>query len=285
MGILNVTPDSFSDGGELTSVGDAVDRAARMVEDGADLLDVGGESTRPGAREVPRDREIERVAPVVEALTTRFELPVSVDTRKAAVARAALEHGAAVVNDVSGLAFDPELGGVVARSGAGLVVMHMRGDPGDMTRRARYDDVAGEVVDELRDALARAEEAGIEPERIAVDPGIGFAKTAEHSLEMLARLDALGELGRPVLVGPSRKSFLGHVLGVPPSRRLAGTISACVLAYARGARIFRVHDVGPVVEALAVARVTTGATTGATRRATGRAGDGGRAEREPVTAE
>lgn len=254
MGILNMTPDSFSDGGELAGVPSALDRAEVMLSDGATLLDVGGESTRPGADTVPEAREIERVVPVVEALVSRLDAVVSVDTRKAAVARAALDAGARVVNDVSGLAWDPGMAGVVAGSGAGVVLMHMRGDPSDMRERTEYADVVGDVVSELGDAVRRARDGGIDPSRIVVDPGFGFAKTAHQSLLLLRHLRSFTTLGHPVLVGPSRKSFLGEITGVPPGERTAATAAACVLAWLAGARIFRVHDVGPIVQALEVAR-------------------------------
>ncbi len=254
MGILNVTPDSFSDGGELAGdPAQALVRAHSMVDAGASLLDVGGESTRPGAARVAETRELSRVLPVIEALTREFDVPVSIDTRKGGVARAALDAGASIVNDVSGLMHDPELGERVAEAGAGLVLMHMRGEPETMMEHARYDDVLREIREELDEGLARARAAGVSDRSIVVDPGLGFAKTAEHNLVVLRGLAALGELGHPVLVGPSRKSFLGRVLDVGPTERVAGTVAACVVAYREGARVFRVHDVGPAVQALRVA--------------------------------
>jgi dihydropteroate synthase len=258
MGILNLPPDSFSDGGELSGVDDALARAGAMVQAGAGILDVGGESTRPGAEEVPAAREIRRVAPVVEALARRFDVPVSVDTRKAEVARAALDAGAVIVNDVSGLAHDPEMAGLVAARRAGLVLMHMRGTPATMQERAVYEDVVEAVVRELRAALDRARSAGIGADRVVVDPGIGFAKTPEQNLSLLRGLPGLLELRRPVLVGPSRKSFLGHLLKVRTRERLAGTLASCVLAYLAGVRLFRVHDVAPAVQALTVAEAVAG---------------------------
>jgi len=253
MGILNVTPDSFSDGGELPSAADVLRRAERMIEEGAALLDVGGESTRPGAPSVDTDEEIGRVVPAVEALSREFAVPISVDTRKADVARKALAAGASIVNDVSALSFDPHMGSAVAEAGAGVVLMHMRGTPADMRERAVYADVTAEVRAELAEAVDRALEAGIRPEAIALDPGFGFAKDATQSLRLLGELSKLATLGFPMLVGPSRKSFLGEVLALPPKERAVGTAAACVLAYLGGARIFRVHDVAPVVQALAVA--------------------------------
>lgn len=253
VGILNVTPDSFSDGALYLEPERARERALRMQAEGADLIDVGGESTRPGAAPVAADQELARILPVLHLLREQLALPLSVDTRKAVVARAALEAGAQIVNDVSALG-DPQMAEVIAEMQAGLVLMHMRGTPRTMQRAPHYDDVAREVTQELRLALERACQAGIQEERIVVDPGIGFAKTAEHNLELIARLDALGELGRPVLLGPSRKAFLGAVLGGrPPEERGIGTAAACVVALLRGVRIFRVHDVRVVREALDVA--------------------------------
>jgi dihydropteroate synthase len=258
-GILNLTPDSFSDGGDLPTVTAALARAHALVEAGATLLDVGGESTRPGAREVPADEELARVLPFIHEAARTVGVPLAIDTRKARVAAAALEAGASIVNDVSGLAHDPDLGRVVADAGAGLVLMHMRGTPADMAGRARYADVVAEVAHELEHAVDRARAAGVDDDRIVVDPGLGFAKTAEQSLELLGRLDELAGSGFPLYVGPSRKSFLGHVLGVPAAERGSGTVAACVLAWQKGAGIFRVHEPGPVVRALAVVRAIEGA--------------------------
>lgn len=254
MGVLNLTPDSFSDGGELGSVDRALRRAERLVEEGADLLDAGGESTRPGAGEVPAAEEARRVIPFLEAAVRRFDVPLSVDTRKAAVARAALDAGVQVVNDVTGLAGDPGMAPLVAGSGAGVVLMHMRGEPDTMMERTDYGDLVADVARELGEAVVRARHAGIDPDRIVLDPGIGFAKTGAQNLLLLRHLDRLAALGHPVMVGPSRKRFLGEILGLPPRERVEGTVAACVLAYARGARIFRVHDVRPVRRALTVAR-------------------------------
>ncbi len=253
MGILNVTPDSFSDGGRLRTMGAALARAREMAAAGADLLDVGGESTRPGAAEVPADEELARVLPVVEALRGEVEVPVSVDTRRARVARAALAAGAAVVNDVSALG-DPAMAGVVAAAGAGVVLMHMRGTPATMQSLAAYGDVAAEVAAELRGAVARARAAGIDDRRVVLDPGVGFAKTAEQNVELVARLGVLARLGFPLLLGASRKAFIGALLGgIPADERDAGTAGACVAGLARGARVFRVHDVRTARHALDVA--------------------------------
>lgn len=253
MGILNVTPDSFSDGGRYHGPERALARAVEMVEEGAELLDVGGESTRPRAAPVDPREELARVLPVLRLLKARLPVLVSVDTRRAEVARAALAEGAEIVNDVSALA-DPAMGEVVAEAEAGVVLMHMRGTPQTMQDDPRYGDVAGEVADELHASLERARAAGIEDGRVVLDPGIGFAKTAGHNLELLARLGELARLGRPLLLGPSRKAFIGAVLGgVPAAERAAGTAAACVVGLLHGARLFRVHDVRMVRQALDVA--------------------------------
>ncbi len=253
MGVLNVTPDSFSDGGRFVAASAAVAHAQRLAAEGADLIDIGGESTRPGAPVVPEDEEIARVVPVIERLRAmRFPVPISIDTRKPAVAREAIAAGAAMVNDVQALA-DPDLAQVVARAGVPIVLMHMRGTPEDMQTRARYRDVVAEVMHELLEALERARSVGIPPERTILDPGLGFAKTAEHNLTLLKRLGDLRGLGRPLLVGPSRKSFIGKVTGAPVGDRLPGTlaaVTACVLA---GAEFLRVHDVAPARQAVRIA--------------------------------
>ena len=218
MGVLNVTPDSFSDGGRFLDPGEAVDRGVRMAGDGADLIDVGGESTRPGAADVAVDEECERVVPVIRRLAAQVHVPISVDTRKPAVASAALEAGATVVNDVTG-ARDPRMFEVARASGAGLVLMHMRGDPSTMRDLTDYGDVVVEVRAFLRERLEAAVDAGMDWERLCVDPGLGFAKTTEQSLVLMKEAEAFLDLGRPLLVGPSRKSFIGHVLGVDPGER------------------------------------------------------------------
>jgi dihydropteroate synthase len=261
VGVLNVTPDSFSDGGRFVRAGAGLDleaavEAARvLIRDGADVLDVGGESTRPGAREVPAALEIERTAPLIEALAKRFDAPISIDTRKAEVARAALAAGARIVNDVSGLHFDPPLAGVAARGGAGLVLGHLRGSPESMQRDVQFGDVVTEVADELAGSVARAREAGVPAERLAVDPGIGFGKHTGQNLALLANVGRLRErLGLPVLVGPSRKSFLGELTGDPPERRDLATAAACAVAVFCGADAVRVHDAAGARRAVAVAR-------------------------------
>ena len=253
VGILNVTPDSFSDGGRFLDRAAAVAHATRMVEDGADILDVGGESTRPGSNAVSVDEELERVRPVIERLAELHPaIPISIDTRKASVAAEALAAGATIVNDVSGGA-DPDMFDVVRERDAAVVLMHMRGEPKTMQEAPRYDDVVGEVHEYLRQRIETAELAGIDPERIAIDPGIGFGKDLEHNLEMMRRVDALLDLGRPVLVGPSRKRFLGTILDVPEDDRVEGTIGAVVWLVSRGAHLARVHDVKEVVRAVRVA--------------------------------
>ena len=257
IGIVNVTPDSFSDGGRFATLDRAVAQAERLAADGCELLDVGGESTRPGAAPVSVEDEIGRVAPVIEQLVRRGLGPVSVDTRKAAVARAALAAGAAVVNDVSGLAFDPELTAVVAQGGAGVIVMHMRGTPDTMDSLAVYRHVAADVAAELGAAAGRAEAGGVARERIVVDPGFGFAKTPEQNFRLLDELATVVALGYPVAVGPSRKRFLGAATGRPVEDRDRATAVACALAWERGARLFRVHDAVLAREALRVASAST----------------------------
>jgi dihydropteroate synthase len=268
MGIVNTTPDSFSDGGRFLDRDAAVARALRLAEEGADLVDLGGESTRPGAADVPADEEIRRVVPVVAALRERgFRLPVSIDTRKAQVARAALEAGADLVNDVTGLR-DPEMVRAVAEAGVPAVLMHTRGTPADMQARAVYGDVVAEVADELRQAIERAEVGGVDRARIVLDPGIGFAKRPEHSVALLARLGALRVLGCPILVGPSRKSFIGAIAGAPVGERLPGTLAAVTASVLAGAEFVRVHDVAAARQAALVAaairdaRATVGGASG-----------------------
>lgn len=257
MGILNVTPDSFSDGGQLPTVGAAVERARELVAQGAGILDIGGESTRPGRTElVPVEEEARRVMPVIEALVAELpDVVLSVDTMKAQVARDALARGAHLVNDVTGLRHDPGMAPAVRNAGAGLVLMHSRGEPLELasSERARFDDVASEVLAELAQALENAVGAGIPPESIVADPGFGFGKTAEHNLVLADQLDVLLALGRPILVGPSRKRFLGSVTGRAVGDRDTATAACCALCFERGARIFRVHDPGATRDAVAVA--------------------------------
>jgi dihydropteroate synthase len=253
MGVVNVTPDSFSDGGVNYEAEDAVASARRMLAEGAAIVDVGGESTRPGSKGVTLDEELRRVVPVLEALQG---VPVSIDTAKAEVARRALELGAELVNDVTALRSDPELAGVVAGSDAYLCLMHMQGEPRTMQLDPRYDDVASDVAAFLEERLQFAVEAGIDEERICLDPGIGFGKTVEQNFELVRRLDVLLALGRPVVVGFSRKSSLGRLLGDPAATTgsTAASVGAAIAAYERGATILRVHDVRETVEALTAAR-------------------------------
>jgi len=251
IGIVNVTPDSFSDGGSYASADEAVDSARRMLADGAALVDVGGESTRPGAEAVSQEEELRRVVPVLESLAG---LPVSIDTSRAEVARRAVALGAAMVNDVTALRREPDLGGVVAEADVDVCLMHMLGTPRTMQVEPRYDDVVDDVAAFLEERLAFAVGAGIAEERICLDPGIGFGKTADHNLELLRRLDRIVALGRPVLVGVSRKSTLARVLGDDgPVGTDAASVGAAVAAFDRGATLFRVHDVAAHVQALAAA--------------------------------
>jgi dihydropteroate synthase len=258
MGVVNVTPDSFSDGGMNLDPDVAAASARRMLDEGAAIVDVGGESTRPGAEPVSPGEELRRVIPVLERL--QGEVPISIDTAKAEVARRALELGAELVNDVTALRADPDLAGVVADNGAYLCLMHMLGEPRTMQRDPRYDDVVAEVAAFLEERLAFATRAGISEERICLDPGIGFGKTVEHNFELIRRLDELTALGRPIVVGFSRKSSLGKLLGDPEARTgtIAASVGAAVAAYERGATILRVHDVREHVEALTAAAAALG---------------------------
>ena len=243
MGILNSTPDSFSDGNQYSDPGRALERALEMVEQGADIIDIGGESTRPGSAPVPAEEELKRVLPVIAALAGRISRPISIDTWKSAVAQAAMDAGAEIINDISGLTFDPQMAGVAARSSAGMVLMHTRGTPQTMQHDTGYSDLMGEIILSLRQSLAMAGEAGIEQERIALDPGIGFAKTAAHNLEILRRLREVTTIGLPLLVGSSRKSFIGTTLKRETGQRMYGTAATVALAVQGGAHILRVHDV------------------------------------------
>ncbi len=266
MGIVNVTPDSFSDGGLFLESEAAVRHGERLAAEGAEILDVGGESTRPGADPVPVQAELERVLPVVEGLArsdVAARARVSIDTAKAAVAEAALAAGAAVVNDVSAFRGDPEMAAVVAGAGVECCLMHMKGEPRTMQHSPTYEDVVSEVRAFLEERLAFAVEEGVPEERIWLDPGIGFGKTLEHNLELLRHLDELVAIGRPVLVGTSRKSFIAKLTGAERVGPLGGTVASNVLAYERGASIFRVHDVAETVDALRVAAAVGGAASAA----------------------
>lgn len=258
MGVLNVTPDSFSDGGFYVDPGAAIAAGLAMAEAGADIVDVGGESTRPGSPRTAPDEERRRVVPVVRALSAH-RLCVSVDTRNATTMQAALDAGAAIINDVSALTHDPQSAAVVAAARCPVVLMHMRGTPETMNSEAVYTDIAVEVRDELAARIAAAEGAGIAPETIAIDPGIGFAKLAPNSVELLRRLCDLSALKRPMVVGVSRKSFLGRIAGEPePQRRLAASLAAGLFALGKGAHVLRVHDVAETVQALRVWQALTG---------------------------
>ncbi|MEM1301710.1 MAG: dihydropteroate synthase [Pseudomonadota bacterium] len=251
MGILNVTPDSFSDGGRLTNVDRAVDAAAQMVADGAAILDIGGESTRPGATYVEVEHEIERTAPVIEAIRARFATPISIDTRKAPVARAALQAGASLINDVSAMAYDPDMAQVAATAGVPICLMHAQGTPETMQDNPTYTDVVLEVVQHLSDRVAAARAAGIAEANIIVDPGIGFGKTLDHNLALLSHLSVLHMLGVPVLVGASRKRFIGTLTRVEAAdERVHGSVAVALSAVAQGAQILRVHDVAATAQAV-----------------------------------
>lgn len=252
VGILNLTPDSFFDGGRWADAGAALRRAKAMAAEGAQLIDVGGESSRPGATAVSVEEEWGRLAPLLERLD-EIPVPVSVDTTKAEVARRALERGVAAINDISGLRFEPEIASLAADHRAGLILMHMRGEPRTMQDDVRYDDLVAEVRNGLGRSIEVALRHGCEETQLVVDPGLGFGKSVEGSLELIARLEAFRELGRPILVGPSRKSFVGAVLNAPVEERLEGTIAACVMAFERGASLFRVHDVAAARRALELA--------------------------------
>ncbi len=266
LGVVNVTPDSFSDGGRFLDPRAAVEHGLRLVADGADLLDVGGESTRPGSEPVPADEELRRVLPVLEGLRAGTGVPIAIDTTKAAVADRAAVAGATLVNDVSGLRFDPEIADVARERGLGLVVMHSRGRPKDMQQSPHYDDVVAEVIAELREALGRAAARGVPAEATAVDPGLGFAKRVEDNLALLRAVPALRTaLGRPLVVGPSRKSFIGKVTGAPVERRAPGTLAAVAVAVFGGAEVVRVHDVAEARQAADLAAAIRGATLPAAR--------------------
>jgi dihydropteroate synthase len=252
MGVLNVTPDSFSDGGKFYSPERAVEHALHMIVEGADILDIGGESTRPGSAFVSEAQELQRVIPIIKKLAAETSVPISIDTTKSAIARAALEAGAEIVNDISALRFDPAIADEVAKAKAGLVLMHSRGTPKTMQQLPPVDDIMKEVTDELRESIAVAQQRGVVLNSIAIDPGIGFGKTAEQNVELIAKLDQLARefAGFPILIGTSRKSFIGKLLdNAPANERLNGTIASIAAAVLNGAHIVRVHDVKPAVEA------------------------------------
>ena len=254
MGILNVTPDSFSDGGAYLDPDAAVAHAVEMASEGADLIDVGGESTRPGARPIPVEEEAARVVPIVTRLCRRLHVPISVDTSKAEVARRAIDAGADIVNDVTALRGDPAMADVIARGGAGVILMHMQGTPQRMQRHPRYADVVSDVCAFLREATRRAQAAGISQSRMLVDPGLGFGKSVRHNLELMRGLRSIVALGYPVVLGPSRKSFIGAVLDLDLPQRLAGTLACVAVAQQAGVHVVRVHDVRPSVQLLEMMR-------------------------------
>lgn len=253
MGILNVTPDSFSDGGSFLDPGRAVEHAARMLEEGADFIDIGGESTRPGADSVPQDEELRRIIPVIERVVQETGATVSVDTCKAEVAKRAIDAGASMVNDISGLFFDSNMAGVVSKAGCPVVLMHIKGRPSNMQDKPSYDFLLEEVSEYLGESIAKAEEAGIKRKNIIIDPGIGFGKRIEDNITLIRELEQLKTLACPILVGVSRKSFIGHLLGGSGvDERLEGSIAAGLVATAKGAAILRVHDVKETKKALLV---------------------------------
>ncbi len=262
MGVVNVTPDSFYDGGLYFEPARAIEQALKLIADGADIIDVGGESSRPGAAPVSAKDEKKRILPVIEVVRERKDVLISVDTTKAEVAAAAIAEGAHIINDISAGRFDPDILSLVSRTGAGLVLMHMKGTPRTMQSLASYDDVVAEVRSFLAGRLAAAREAGVREAGLICDPGIGFAKTLEHNLALINNIPALAGLGRPVLVGLSRKSFIGKLLDAEPEDRLEGTIAAAVVSALNGAAILRVHDVLEVKRALAVAEAIINQGTG-----------------------
>ncbi|MDQ7798689.1 MAG: dihydropteroate synthase [Candidatus Edwardsbacteria bacterium] len=258
MGILNLTPDSFSDGGRFNSVDKALARAMEMAEQGADIIDIGGESTRPGAAKVSAPEEIDRVVPVIEALAKKTDVPISIDTYKSQVARKALEAGASMVNDISGLRFDSVMASLSAEFKTGLVLMHIKGTPEDMQQDPQYGDLLGEIRSYLKSSIQIALDAGVERSAIAIDPGIGFGKTVEHNLSLIKDLAYFKDMECPILVGVSRKSFIGKLNNdIPATERLPGSLAAAVLAVQNGAAIIRCHDVAETKQALRVARAIT----------------------------
>jgi dihydropteroate synthase len=254
MGILNITPDSFSDGGLHFDKSSAVDHALRMVEDGADILDIGGESTRPGSEPVSLDEELRRTLPVIEALAKKITVPISIDTYKSKVALRALEAGASIVNDISGMRFDPEMSGVVSRYKVPVVIMHIKGTPKNMQMNPTYDALVPEIIDYFKESIRLALTSGIPENMIILDPGIGFGKTFEHNLEILNNLEQLCLLEKPLLIGTSRKAFLGKILGgLPPKERFEGTAASVAISIIKGAHIVRVHDVREMARVVKVA--------------------------------
>lgn len=254
MGVLNVTQDSFSDGGLYFDKSKAITRAIQMVEEGADIIDIGGESTRPGSEPVREEEEVRRTIPVIEALVKEISVPISIDTYKSEVANRALEAGASMVNDISGLRFDPDMPDVIAYHNVPVVIMHIKGAPKDMQRDPVYEALIPEIMDYLSEGIQIAVKAGITEDKIIIDPGIGFGKTFEHNLDIIRNLSAFTALGKPILIGPSRKAFIGKILGdVPPADRREGTAAAVAISIFNGANIVRVHDVREMVHVAKVA--------------------------------
>jgi dihydropteroate synthase len=250
MGVLNVTPDSFSDGGLYLEPQRAIEHGLRMAEEGADIIDVGGESSRPGSDPAPLDEELKRVIPVIEGLASRLEIPLSVDTYKSQVAERAIEAGAQMINDISGLRFDPQVPAVAARFDTPLIIMHIKGSPKTMQQNPSYEDLMGEIIAYLREGIEKAERGGVDPHQVIVDPGIGFGKRVQDNLIIINRLDELNTLGRPLLIGTSRKSFIGALLGAEVHQRGVGTLATVAVSVLKGAHIVRVHDVAPMKQAV-----------------------------------
>jgi dihydropteroate synthase len=252
MGVLNVTPDSFSDGGRFFEPAKAIEHGLLMAGQGADIIDVGGESSRPGADAVSLDEELRRVIPVITGLASRLEIPISIDTYKAQVAEQAIEAGAQIINDISGLSFDPQLPAVAARFDTPLIIMHIKGNPKTMQEAPSYNDVMGEIIAYMREGIERAERAGVDPHQVIVDPGIGFGKRVQDNLLILNRLDELAVLERPILIGTSRKSFIGAVLNQEVDQRVIGTLATVAVSVLKGAHIVRVHDVPAIKQTAAM---------------------------------
>lgn len=253
MGILNVAPDSFSDGGVYLNIKNALDHAKRMAAEGVDIIDVGGESSRPGAEPVSLKEELKRVIPVIKSISKETDVPISIDTYKAEVAREAIEAGASIINDISGLRFDPKMAGVAAKADVPVVIMHMKGTPRNMQKRPVYKDVVKEILAFFRERISFAINNGIRKSNIIVDPGIGFGKTVRHNLELINRLSEFRAIGAPILLGPSRKSFIGKILNATVDKRLEGTAAAVAIGIANGANILRVHDVKAMADVAKIA--------------------------------
>jgi len=254
MGVLNVTPDSFSDAGKFFDKVKAIEHANDMARDGADIIDIGGESTRPGASDLSVEEELDRILPVIEHVVKQIEIPISIDTRKSKVAEASIRAGAKIVNDISGLRHDPQMASIVAKYGAVLIVMHIKGEPRDMQLNPTYKNLIKEVISFLKESIDIAKRAGVHEDNLIIDPGIGFGKTVEHNLEILNRLDEFKILNLPICIGTSRKSFIGRVLDISePEERLFGSLATCAVAIMKGASLLRVHDVKETVQ---VARMT-----------------------------